>query len=143
MNDQSVSIRTSLVGIGPDHLHGFFVGWPNPPSPEMHLQILRDSDAVVLATNSARVVGFVNAISDGHLCAYIPLLEVLPSCQHRGIGSLLVRTIVEQLGHLYMIDLRCDAELLGFYESLGFSAGPPSRPTLGLGIRNYKRQSGV
>lgn len=61
-------------------LSGFFVGWPDPPSPERHLQILKNSRFVVIAVDdqASRVVGFVNAVSDGILSAYIPLLEVLP-----------------------------------------------------------------
>jgi len=33
-----------LDGITADNLHGFFVGWPNPPSPETHLKLLANSD---------------------------------------------------------------------------------------------------
>ena len=35
--------------------------------------------------DAGRVVGFVTAISDGVLSAYIPLLEVLP--EYQGAGS--------------------------------------------------------
>jgi ribosomal protein S18 acetylase RimI-like enzyme len=114
------------------HLRGFFVGWPNPPSPERHLDVLRGSAAAVLARDGDNVVGFVNAISDGALTAYIPLLEVLPDYQGREIGSELVRRLVARLESLYMIDLCCDAELEPFYLRLGFR-------TLdrGMGIRNY------
>jgi ribosomal protein S18 acetylase RimI-like enzyme len=128
----SVEYTELLDGLEPHHLDGFFVGWPNPPSPERRLELLRGSAAVVLARDGERVVGFVNAISDGVLSAYIPLLEVLPAYQGRGIGSELVRRIVARLERLYMIDLCCDAELEPFYRRLGFR-------TLdrGMGIRNY------
>jgi ribosomal protein S18 acetylase RimI-like enzyme len=70
-------------------LTGFFVGWPNPPSIEVFKKILRGSYYVVLAIEEKRLVGFVNSISDGILSAYIPLLEVLPGYQGKGIvGSL-------------------------------------------------------
>jgi ribosomal protein S18 acetylase RimI-like enzyme len=68
-------------------LQGFFVGWPSPPSPERHLELLRASTHVVFAVEGERVVGFVTAISDGTLSAYIPLLEVLPEYQRCGVGS--------------------------------------------------------
>jgi ribosomal protein S18 acetylase RimI-like enzyme len=128
----SVEYTELLDGLEPHHLDGFFVGWPNPPSSERRLELLRGSAAVVLARDGERVVGFVNAISDGVLSAYIPLLEVLPAYQGRGIGSELVRRIVARLERLYMIDLCCDAELEPFYRRLGFR-------TLdrGMGIRNY------
>lgn len=100
---------------------GFFVGWPIKPTPERHLDILRRSYAVELALDQEHVIGFATAISDGVISAYIPLLEVLPDHQRRGIGSELIRRLVAQLDGLYMIDLSCDADLQTFYERLGFS----------------------
>jgi ribosomal protein S18 acetylase RimI-like enzyme len=99
-------------------LEGFFVDWPARPSAERHLEILRGSDYVVLARedDDGRVVGFVTAISDGVLSAFIPLLEVLPEWQGQGIGSELVRRILGDLEKFYMVDLMCDPELQPFYE---------------------------
>jgi predicted N-acetyltransferase YhbS len=73
----------------------------------------------VLARDDGRLVGFINAISDGVLAAYLPLLEVLPEYQHRGIGSELARRMFDALGHLYMVVLVCDPELATFYERFG------------------------
>jgi ribosomal protein S18 acetylase RimI-like enzyme len=122
---------TDAGGVEPEHLRGFFVGWPAPPSPERHLEILRGSSHVVLAQEGDRVVGFVTAISDGVLSAYVPLLEVLPEYRGRGIGAELVRRLLAELDGLYMIDLCCDEDVVGFYERLGLQ-----RWDVGMGIRN-------
>ena len=129
----------SIDGIKPSQLPGFFVDWPNPPSLETHLRILAKSAYVVIAvdTETAQVIGFITAISDGLLSAYIPLLEVLPNYQNRGIGSRLIRLMLEQLGDLYMIDLLCDSDLQGFYQRFGM------QPASGMIVRNYKSQAGV
>jgi ribosomal protein S18 acetylase RimI-like enzyme len=119
------------AGVEPGQLEGFFVGWPKPPSPERHLEILRGSSHVVLARDGERVVGFVTAISDGVISAYIPLLEVLPEYQGRGIGAELVRRLLARLGDLYMVDLCCDEDVVAFYERLGLQ-----RWDAGMGIRN-------
>ena len=121
----------SADGVEARHLDGFFVGWPQPPSPERHLELLRGSDHIVLARDGERVVGFVTAISDGVLSAYVPLLEVVPEHQGRGIGSELMRRLLAQLENLYMVDLCCDADLEPFYRRLGLQ-------TLdrGMGVRN-------
>lgn len=122
---------TSVDDVEPADLDGFFVGWPQRPSPERHLALLRGSSRIVLAREGRRIVGFVNAISDGVLSAYIPLLEVLPDFQGRGIGKELTRRLLEQLGDLYMVDLSCDEELVPFYEALGLM-----RLDAALGLRN-------
>jgi ribosomal protein S18 acetylase RimI-like enzyme len=129
----------SLVGITADQLHGFFVGWPHPPSPETHLKMLQQSAHIRLAIDEAtgNVVGFITAITDRISCAYIPHLEVLPPYQQQGIGSTLVRQMLDTLRHLYMIDLVCDPDVQPFYRRLGMQPGHA------MLIRNYDRQSGA
>lgn len=116
-----IEYTTSLDGVEPAHLHGFFERWPSPPVPERHLEVLRGSYRIILAreTGSPRVVGFVNAISDGILYAFIPLLEVLPSHRGRGIGSQLVTRLLDELNDFYAVDLVCDPELQPFYDRFG------------------------
>lgn len=127
----------SLDGITAEQLAGgFFAGWPTPPSPEMHRRILRGATHVVLALDGERVIGFVTALSDGVLSAYIPLLEVLPAYQGRGVGTALLRELFAALGDLYMIDLQCDASMQPFYARLGM------QPMSGMALRNYAMQNG-
>jgi ribosomal protein S18 acetylase RimI-like enzyme len=92
-----IEYTTSKADLEPADLEGFFVGWPRRPSPEQHLALLRGSSHVVIARDGRRVVGFVTAISDGVLSAYIPLLEVLPEYQRRGIGKELTARLLAQL----------------------------------------------
>jgi len=114
-----IEYTTSLEGIDAGELEGFFVGWPSPPSPARHLEILRGSSDVVVAKDGNQVVGFVTAISDGVVSGYIPLLEVLPAYQGRGIGTELVRRVLDRLANLYMVDVICDEDVAPFYERLG------------------------
>ncbi len=133
-----IDYQDDLDGLSADQLTDFFDGWPNPPSPETHLRILRGSDHVVLALDAEtdRVVGFVTAISDGVLSAYIPLLEVLPEYRGQSIGSELTRRMLAKLDGLYMVDLLCDPDLQSFYTRLGM------RPATAMMVRNFERQSG-
>lgn len=134
-----ITYTSSLYGITPDHLQGFFSGWPNPPSLETHLNILQGSDEVVLALDgsSGNVVGFITAITDKVISAFIPHLEVLQEHRGNGIGSDLVRKMLERLEHFYSIDLMCDPDVQPFYERLGL------KPYSGMLIRNHERQSGA
>jgi ribosomal protein S18 acetylase RimI-like enzyme len=131
-----IEYRTTADGLRADQLRGFFVGWPDPPSPETHLRLLRGSAVVALALDGDAVVGFATAVTDGVLSAYIPLLEVLPAYHGRGIGTELVRRVLDELGGLYMVDVVCDADVQPFYARLGL------RPTHGMSLRRYDRQSG-
>ncbi len=128
----------SYQNITSDKLKGFFVGWLNPPSPEVHLKLLKNSDYIVLAIDekTGNVIGFISAISDGVLSAYIPFLEVLPTYQKKGIGAELIRLMLDKLNGYYMIDLLCDTDLQPFYEKFGMNRAN------GMMFRNYKKQSG-
>jgi ribosomal protein S18 acetylase RimI-like enzyme len=134
-----ITYTKSLDDIEPQNVRGFFVGWPNPPSPETHLRVLKASFAIELAIDTAtgNVVGFANAIGDGVLSAYVPLLEVLPQYQNRGIGSELMRRLLNRFEKLYMIDLVCDEPLKVFYERFGM------RSATAMTIRRFEFQSGT
>jgi len=128
-----ITYSDSCALISSNALQGFFVGWPKPPSPETHLKILERSAEIELAVDSeiGKVIGFATAISDGVLSAYIPLLEVLPAYQSRGIGKELMRRLLERLSGLYMVDLTCDTNLQPFYRKLGM------QDATGMMIRNF------
>ena len=133
-----VIYQDDIQGVAVEHLVGFFEGWPNPPSPETHLRLMQASDRVSLARLACgKVVGFVTAVTDGVLSAYVPLLEVLPEYQGRGIGTILMERVLCQLDGLYMVDLTCDPELQPYYARMGF------RESVGMSLRRYDRQSGL
>ena len=129
----------STDGITEEHLDGFFEGWPSPPNRETHMRLLQKSDVVVLAVDDeiSRVVGFMTAVTDGVLSAYIPLLEVLPEYRRRGIGSGLANRMMEKLKKLYMVDLICDPHMEDFYSRFGM------KPAHAMAVRRYERQSGA
>lgn len=119
---------------------GFFAGWPEKPSEEVLRKSIEGATYVVLAIDAHKnkLIGYITALSDGVLAAYIPFLEVEASYQGRGIGATLVKKMIGQVGHLYMVDLICDKEIAGFYQSTetGFESWH------GMIRRNYRNQSG-
>jgi ribosomal protein S18 acetylase RimI-like enzyme len=139
MEFEMIEYLYTAEDIEPNQLQGFFVGWPNPPTPETHLRLLRNSDRIVVAIDTTNniVVGFITAITDKVLAAYIPLLEVLPEYQKQKIGTTLVKKMLEQLKEFYAVDLLCDEDLQPYYEHLGM------RRATGMFRRNYDRQSGT
>ena len=132
----AISITSDVDALtGSQLAGGFFEGWPNPPTPEDHLRILHGSWLALVAIREDQVVGFVTVISDGVCSAYIPLLEVLPAYRGQGVATRLIQEVLARTKDQYMLDLSCDPQLQAFYERLGF------RPLLGMGRRNYDRQS--
>ncbi len=127
-----IAYSTDVDHLEADELDGFFVGWPTRPSPDAHLRTLRGSEHAIVArgASSGHVVGFVTAVGDGVVSAYIPLLEVLPDYQGRGIGTELVRRMLALLEDRYMVDLCCDEDLVAFYARFGMVRW------VGMGIRN-------
>jgi GNAT superfamily N-acetyltransferase len=121
----------SIEGIKATMLQGFFEGWKRPHPPEIHVEILRNSDHVVLAVDKdiGRVVGFITAITDHVQAAFIPLLEVLPAYRGRGIGSTLVSKMLEKLKGIPAVDLTCDADVQQFYTRFGMV------PSVGMVLR--------
>lgn len=130
--------KNSTGDISSDMLEGFFVDWPNRPNSQTHLRLLNNSSKVIIAIDDNRnqVVGFITAISDGVLSAYIPFLEVLPEYKNKGIGKELVSRMLKELADIYMIDLCCDDDLVPYYDKFGMTK------TNGMVFRNYKMQSG-
>ena len=132
-----IDYRTSTDGIEPNDLRGFFVGWPNPPNPQAHLKIHNSSSECVLAVDHAtgRVIGYITAITDGVMSAFIPHLEVLPEFRGEGVGTELTRRMLSRLESYYSVDLSCDPELQPFYERLGM------KPHTAMLIRNHHLQN--
>lgn len=133
-----IRYTNSLNSITEKNLTGFFNGWPNPSTAEKHIKMLQNSSYFWIAVDDStgNAVGFINAISDKTLCAYIPLLEVLPEYQGRGIGSELVKHMLETLKDYYMIDILCDEDLTDFYKRFNMFKSS------GMMIRNFKMQCG-
>lgn len=134
-----IEYLSSLDDVDGNDLEGFFVGWPERPSGGALLGILDGSERVVLArdTESGRIVGLVTAVGDGVLTAFLPLLEVLPEYQGRGVGTALVQRMLSLLDGRYAVDLCCDEELVPFYERLGMQR------LAGMGLRDRSALLGL
>lgn len=133
-----IKYSNNLKNITTENLEVFFDGWPNPPSAAKHLELLKNSDYIWLAVddNTGNVIGFITAISDKVLSAYMPLLEVLPEYKNKGIGSELVKRMLETLKDYYMIDLLCDENLVDFYKRFKMFKSQA------MIIRNHQNQNG-
>lgn len=109
----------------------FFQNWKSPPSPDIKCKLLEDSKLIITARNNGKLVGFLTAISDGVMHAFITLLEVLEPYQGKGIGNHLMELAINHFKGYYDIVLLTDPDKREFYKKLGFSE------IFGMHIRDF------
>ena len=67
------------------------------PSAGRILEALHGAEHVALAWEGDRLVGFATALTDGALFASVPLVEVVADRRGEGIGSGLIRSLLDRL----------------------------------------------
>jgi GNAT superfamily N-acetyltransferase len=108
--------------VGLSRLHDAAFGEPGPVLP-WAARLERHSVAWVGAFARERIVGFVHAVWDGGLHAFLLDTAVDPGTQGQGIGSALVARLVEEVRAAGCEWLHVDFEphLAGFYARAGFA----------------------
>jgi len=104
-------------------LTGFLAHWDFEPPAGTLFEMLSHSNEVILAreVESSVLCGYITALSDGVACAYISALEVRPKYRRRGIGSSLLRQMVERLD-VFGVYLSCAPQMAPFYQAAGFTS---------------------
>ena len=102
--------------------------WSSAEKPELLMRALRGSHALATARVDGRLVGLVNAISDGHLVVYYPHLLVHPDFQGRGIGRMLMEALQERYRGFHQQMLTADGQAIEFYRKMGFERAGKTEP---------------
>ena len=93
-----------------------------------HPEVLKKAYANSLCTLGAfdadKLVGLIRCVGDGYTILFIQDLLVLPDYQRRGIGTKLMKSLLERYPNVYQIELATDdtEKTVAFYETLGFRA---------------------
>ena len=99
------------------------VGWRNYyEHPKMLPKAYAASLCILGAYEDEKLVGILRAVGDGYSILFIQDILVYPEYQHRGIGTALVKAVLEQYPHVYQIELATDntEKTVSFYKSLDF-----------------------
>ena len=99
------------------------VGWSfYCKHPDVLEKAFANSLCVLAAYEDGKLVGLIRSVGDGHTILFIQDLLIYPAYQHRGIGTALVKAVLEQHPHVYQIELATDntEKTVSFYKSLGF-----------------------
>jgi GNAT superfamily N-acetyltransferase len=95
----------------------------------------RKSWFTISAYDNGKMVGFGRVVTDFVLHAMIFDMIVLPGYQGKGIGTMIINTLVKKcLDHgIRDIQLFCAKGQKGFYEMHGFEVRPEDAPGMQLG----------
>ncbi len=96
------------------------VGWNRMENE--HRNPLLTSYYHIAAYEKEALIGYIDCVSNGVTDAYIQDLMVHPDYQGRGIGTDLMKKMIDYLRQkrIYMISVVFDESLKAFYEKFGF-----------------------
>ena len=103
-------------------------GWSSAGKPEKLIPALENSDTLVTARISGKLVGIGNAISDGSLVVYYPHLLVHPDHQGEGIGCAMMKLLQQKYASFHQQMLTADVHAVEFYRSMGFERAGKTVP---------------
>ena len=99
------------------------VGWVNYVNqPEMLKNAYANSLKVFGAYENEKLLGIIRVVGDGYSIIFIQDIIVLPEYQRQGIGTALLKRVLDTYEHVYQKTLLTDntERTIQFYKSLGF-----------------------
>lgn len=99
-------------------------GWTNyTQNPEMLESAYQNSLLALAAYDGGQLVGVIRVVGDGCSIVLIQDILVLPEYQRRGIGTMLMRAVMERYACVYQMQLATDdtEKTKAFYRALGFT----------------------
>ena len=98
------------------------VGWTNyTDKPEMLKKAYENSLLTLGAYDGDKLVGVIRTVGDGFSVVFVQDILVFPEYQRQGIGTKLLREIMERFSSVYQLELMTDnsPETISFYQSVG------------------------
>ena len=100
------------------------VGWTNYTNhPEMLKNAYAHSLKILGAYENEKLIGIIRVVGDGYSVIFIQDLLVSPEYQRQGIGTALLKQILQDYEHVYQKHLLTEntEKTIRFYQSLGFT----------------------
>ena len=99
------------------------VGWTNyTDNPEMLKNAYANSLKILGAYENEKLIGIIRVVGDGYSIIYIQDILIYPEYQHKGVGTALMKTVLEMYQQVYQKTLLTDntEKTIRFYKSTGF-----------------------
>ncbi len=112
------------------------VGWANYiEHPQRLREGYKNSLCVLAAYKDTELVGILRAVGDNATILFIQDIIVLPKYQRMGIGTKLIKSVMEKYKDVYQIELLTDdtEKTISFYKSVGLT------PTNEIGALSFIR----
>ena len=112
-----------------------------PFTEEQAKKAIEGSILTVVAYDEERPVGMGRIVGDGAVICYIQDLIVIPEYQGKGVGQMIMESLIDYVEELrlpdtqIMLDLMCAVGRENFYKKYGFISRPTER--LGPGMIMY------
>ena len=115
-----------------DNLQELFtsVGWGPAKEPERLQRAIKNSDKVYTAWDNKKLVGLINAISDGELTVFFHNLLVSPDYQRQGIGNELVEKMLKHYVKYEIKIINALEPAINFYKKRGFKINEMVTPMI-------------
>lgn len=100
------------------------VGWKAYTDNMTALELgYKNSLLVLAAYEGDELLGIIRVIGDGYTIVFIQDILVFPSKQRQGIGTALLKAVLEKYSDVRQIELTTDNtdKTVSFYKSLGFT----------------------
>ena len=105
------------------------VHWESGDYPQKLVYAMQNFDCVWSARENGNLIGLAAAMSDGIMTAYIHYLLVDPCAQKRGIGSALMKHMLEEYKDYLRVLLVADnVDSEKFYVQFGFYLNDNKKP---------------
>ncbi|MDQ0192826.1 GNAT family N-acetyltransferase [Paenibacillus wynnii] len=104
------------------------VEWESGKYPIELLQAIRGSHSIVAAWDGDKLIGLINALSDGALTVYFHYLLVNPSYKSKGIGREMMNMMLDRYKGCRTKVLISYPHAVDFYKKIGFNTEDGSTP---------------
>ena len=99
------------------------VGWvAYTDHPEVLKKGFENSLLPLAAYKGDQLLGIIRTVGDGHTIVFVQDILVFPEHQRKGIGTALLKAILDRYNYVRQIELATDntPKTISFYKSMGF-----------------------
>ena len=99
------------------------VGWTTyTDQPEVLKKGFENSLLTLAAYKGDQLLGIIRTVGDGHTIVFVQDILVFPEHQRKGIGTALLKAILDRYNYVRQIELATDntPKTISFYKSMGF-----------------------